>query len=257
MAECLAEDFEFENLTANPTKEQTSAMQRASGRMGRMLAKSLRRNTPEDLPMLLQIALQAYLASVLRQATSSWAFEPGYNKFIHEIYRSLRQKRLTEAQAVSGRWRSLARVHNVHSWITHPETLVKGILTDISDIVLAAGCTAPQSDIITEVTSKFDEKINLLVELAGRLSKMFDEVVSNDFEVFIARPSEKFNDKMMEDADDGQARMEEASVLCATHIGLIKRVPVGTVWEKGKKQKIMVLKAKVLLESFLNTVLEN
>jgi len=123
--------------------------------------------------------------------------------------------------------------------------------------VLAAGCTAPQSDIITKVTSKFDEKINLLVELAGHLSKMFDEVISNDFEVFIARPGEKFKDRMMEDADDGQARTEEVLVLCATHIGLIKRVPVGTVWEKGKKQKIMVLKAKVLLESFLNTVLED
>lgn len=123
--------------------------------------------------------------------------------------------------------------------------------------MLAAGCTAPQSDIITKVTSKFDEKINLLVELAGHLSKMFDEVISNDFEVFIARPGEKFKDRMMEDADDGQARTEEVLVLCATHIGLIKRVPVGTVWEKGKKQKIMVLKAKVLLESFLNTVLED
>jgi len=90
MAECLAEDFEFENLTVDPTGEQTSAMQRASGRIGRTLAKSLRRNTLDDIPMLLQIALQAYLASVLRQAASSWAFEPGYNRFIHEIYRSLR-----------------------------------------------------------------------------------------------------------------------------------------------------------------------
>jgi hypothetical protein len=81
---------------------------------------------------------------------------------------------------------------------------------------LAAGCTIPQSDIISKVTSKFEDKI-------------------------------------MEDADGDQAGIREASVLCATHLGLIKRLPVGTLWERGKKQKITVLKAKVLLESFLNT----
>ena len=118
---------------------------------------------------------------------------------------------------------------------------------------MAAGCTAPQSDIVSKVASKFEERIALLVELAGLLGKMFDEVISSDFEVFIARPSEKFEEKMMEDADGDQVGIQEASVLCATHLGLIKRLPVGTLWEKGKKQKITVLKAKVLLESFLNT----
>lgn len=273
LADSLAEDFEFEDLTTNPTKEQVLAAQRLSDRMGRILVKSLRTNTPEDIPMLLQIALQAYLASVLCQAASSWVFEAGYNKFIRGMYQRLRRagealsppmgpfsqltRRSIESQAISGRWRALARVHNTPSWITHPESLITGILTEISDIVLAAGCTAPLTDIITAVTSRFDEKIRLLVELAGRLSQMFDEVISSDFEVFIGLPGEKFKEKMMEDADDGQAGTKESSLLCTTHIGLTKRVPVGTLWEKGKKQKIVVLKAKVLLESFLNAELED
>ena len=101
------------------------------------------------------------------------------------------------------------------------------------------------------VASKFGEKITSLVELAGRLGKMFDEVISGDFEVFIARPGEKFNVQMMEGMDGVQAEIEDESVLCTTHLGLIKRVPVGSLWEKGKKQKIAVLKAKVLLESSL------
>lgn len=147
----------------------------------------------------------------------------------------------------------LARVHNVQNWVTHPESLVKVIITGISDILLAAGCTAPLSDIISKVTSKFEEKIVLLVELAGRLNRMLDEVISSDFEVLVVRPGEKFDDKRMEDADGGPAGVEEASVLCTTHLGLIKRIPVGTLWERGKKQKMIVLKAKVLSESFLNT----
>ena len=117
---------------------------------------------------------------------------------------------------------------------------------------MAAGCAVPQSDIISNVTFKFEERITLLVELAGLLGKMFDEVISSDFEVFIAGPGEKFEDKMMDDVNGNQAGIQEASVLCTTHLGLIKRIPVGTLWEKGKKEKITVLKAKVLLESVLN-----
>jgi hypothetical protein len=91
MADCLAEDFEFKKMTTNPTQEQISAVQRASNHIGHILGKSLGTNKPEDLPMLLQIALQAYLASALCQAASSWAFEPGYNTFIHGIYQRLRR----------------------------------------------------------------------------------------------------------------------------------------------------------------------
>ncbi|KAI9569171.1 hypothetical protein HD554DRAFT_2020913 [Boletus coccyginus] len=250
MADCLAEDFEFKNVSTNATKEQTTAVQRASGTIGQVLVKSLGTKTPENIPMLLQIAFQAYLASALGQTASSWVFEPGHNAFINSIYQSLRG---VEAQVVSGRWRSLARVHIVHNWVSHPESLVKGIIAGFSDILLAAGCTAPQSDITSKVTSKFEQKIALLVELAGRLNKLFDEVISSDFEILVVRPGEKFESKNMEDTDSDQAGLQDASVLCATHLGLIKRVPVGTLWEKGRKQKMTALKAKVLLESFLDT----
>ena len=91
MADCLAEDFEFKNVTTNPTKEQIAAVQRASGRIGRILAESLGNNKPEDIPMLLQITLQAYLASALHQAVSFWTFEPCYNEFIWGIYQRLRR----------------------------------------------------------------------------------------------------------------------------------------------------------------------
>ena len=91
MAECLAEDFEFENATTNQTQEQISAVQRASDHIGRILAESLGTNKPEDIPMWLQIALQGYLASALCQAASSWTFEPGYNSFIYGIYQRLRR----------------------------------------------------------------------------------------------------------------------------------------------------------------------
>ena len=91
MADCLVEDFEFKNVSSNPTEEQITAVQRASDHIGRILAKSLGTNKPEDIPVMLRTALQAYLASALCQATSSWSFEPGYNSFIHGIYQRLRR----------------------------------------------------------------------------------------------------------------------------------------------------------------------
>lgn len=144
-------------------------------------------------------------------------------------------------------------MHIVHNWATHPESLVKGIIAGLSDILLAAGCSATQPDVISKVTSKFEGKITLLVELAGRLNKLFDDVISSDFEVFTICPGEKFESKKMEDPDGDQVGVQEGPVLCATQLGLIKRIPMGTLWEKGRKQKVTVLKAKVLLESFLIT----
>ena len=94
MADCLVEDFEFKDVTMNPRKEpEMSAVYRASDHIGRILAKSLGTNKPEDImgPMLLQTALQAYLVSVLCQFVTSWDFEPGHNAFIHDIYQTLRR----------------------------------------------------------------------------------------------------------------------------------------------------------------------
>lgn len=130
---------------------------------------------------------------------------------------------------------------------------IRRITEGLSDILLSAGCTATQSDVISRVTSRFKEKITLLVELAWRLNKLFDDVISGDFEVFIVRPGEKFEEEDMEDTDGDQTGIQDGPVLCATHLGLIKQIPVGaSLWEKGKKHTVMVLKAKVLLESFLD-----
>lgn len=273
MADSLAQDFEFEDAATDMTKERTSLVQRVSGHIGPVLTDALG-SSPQDALMFLQIALQAYLAAVLGQTASAWASDSVHNLFIDGIYQTLRGAgeqlnpgicflfRLTgtknlsvEAQATSGRWRSLARLYNIHHGASHPEPVVERVIVDLSDILLVAGCTTPQSHIMSAIASKFKERITLLVTLAGRLGKMFDEVISSDFEVFLARPRDGFEGKDMEASDEGQAGVpqEGSAVLCTTHLGLIKQVPVGTLWEKGEKQQVMVLKAKVLLESFLDT----
>ncbi|KAG9313678.1 hypothetical protein JVU11DRAFT_6023 [Chiua virens] len=264
MADCLVDDFKFQNVTAN---ELASTAQRFSKRIGHVLVDALGAGMSEEIPMLLQIAFQAYLASELCQTISSWTLRSQSNTFIAGIYErvcksgeglknevfafiSREETCLIEPQAVSGRWRVLTRGHIDQNYITHPESLIKRIIKDLSDILLVTGCTAPRSDIISKITSSFREKIVSLVELAGRLNKIFDDVISSDYEIFIVQPGEKFVDNIMEDTDGGQV-VVEGKVLCATHLGLSKQVPVGTLWDQGEKQWMTVLKTKVLLESFL------
>ena len=140
-----------------------------------------------------------------------------------------------------------------HSQSTPQESLVNGIITDLSDILVAAGCTAPQSDIISKVTSEFKQRITSLVKLAARLGKMFNEVISSNFEVFTAQPGDKLDGETMEDTNGCHAGANKETVLCATHLGLTKWIPVGpSLWEKGEKRTVMVLKAKVLLVFFLD-----
>ena len=271
MADSLVQDFEFKSMATDTTEKWTSLVRRVSGHIGLVLANALR-SSPQEVLLFLQIALQVHLVTVLGQIASAWALDAGHNSFIDGIYQTLRgvgersnsetrclfqltRKIISiEAQATAGRWRALARLYNFHDGVSHPESVVKRVITDISDIVLVAGCTASQSDIIGTITSKFEDRLTLLVTLAGHLNKSFNEVISSDFEVFLARPGDAFQSKNMEESDEGQARGQERSVvLCTTHLGLLKQVPVGTLWEKGKKQEVMVLKAKVLPESFLDT----
>ena len=67
MADCLVQGFEFEN----PTKERVDAVQRVSNCVGSVLGTSLGTGAPKDMPMLLQIAFQACLASALYRIASA------------------------------------------------------------------------------------------------------------------------------------------------------------------------------------------
>lgn len=92
MSEYLVQNFEFRNSTTNQTKDQMSAVRRTSEHVGLRLAKSLStQNTNELIPLLLQFAFQAYLASTFSSVASSWTLsEPKVNEFIFEMYERLR-----------------------------------------------------------------------------------------------------------------------------------------------------------------------
>ena len=138
-----------------------------------------------------------------------------------------------------------------HSQFICLESPTKQTIADIADIMLAAGCNTARDDLSSKITSQFEEKITSLVRLAGSLQMMLEN--ASDFKVFIAPSGGRFDDAEFEDenADDAEGVITQGGlVLCATSIGLIKQVPSGV----GQKERVMVLKAKVLLESFLDSL---
>ena len=115
--------------------------------------------------------------------------------------------------------------------------------------MLAAGRNVAWDDLSPGITSEIEKKITSLVELAGSLQMMLEK--ARNFKVFIARFGGEFDGAEFEDenADDTEGIITPGGlVLCATSIGLIKQMP------SGVGQKEMVLKAKVLLESFLDSL---
>ena len=94
------------------------------------------------------------------------------------------------------------------------------------------------------------------MSIAGQLNKMIGEIVSADFQVLVVRPVQIFEETTMEDDMDdsgegqgvpsGTARGQK--VLCSTQLGMVKQ----TQLESGDKDRLTVIKAKVILESFLD-----
>ncbi|KAF8552290.1 hypothetical protein OG21DRAFT_1511663 [Imleria badia] len=250
VADRVVSVFKLDAISSEP--EQQIVVNRTSGSIGSTLVQFLRSGERADfeVPMYLQIAFQAYLTHQLCWIVSSWTLDSGCNAFINEIYQRLRE---TEKQGISGRWRSLTRVYALPTCVNEPNSLVTPIITGLSDILLAAGCVAPKSDIMSELSSMFENKILTAVSLAGRLNQMIGGVVSGDFEVFVVRPGETFQGGYMEEDTDGsgnglQGTPTAKTVLCTSELGLTKRVQLGT----GEKETKMVIKAKVILESFLD-----
>ncbi|KAF8552289.1 hypothetical protein OG21DRAFT_1486320 [Imleria badia] len=252
MADCILQDFQ--PRTAQLAKEQRSAVQRVSESIGRPLAACLERKNRDDVALYLQIIFQAYLTYYLHSILSSWTIKRERSEFINEIYERLQK---SEAQTISGRWRSLTRTYISPTSIGNPDSLISDIVAGLSNIVVAAGCAASLSAARSKVSSQFKEKVTSIISIAGQFSKMIGEVVAADFEVLVVRPAQIFEETKMEEDDvDDYEKSQGVSrgtatgqkVLCSTQLGMTKRMQL----ESGNKDRLTVIKAKVVLESFLD-----
>ncbi|KIJ10005.1 hypothetical protein PAXINDRAFT_31645, partial [Paxillus involutus ATCC 200175] len=206
MAESMVELF-VPSMTKldSKTDDQVAGGKRVSVLIGGAIVYFLGTKKHKDDPILIQIAFQAYLTYVLRWIAAAWIIggEEDHNQFIDTIYQSVREQ---EAQAIAGRWRALTRAHVPHTRFDELQLtshMTTKTISGLCDILLAAGCTASKSDIVSGLSSKFTDKISLLVSLAIRVNKIIGEdVTSGDFEVLAVPPATAFDGTKMEDSYD-------------------------------------------------------
>ena len=161
---------------------------------------------------------------------------------------------VTEPQPMSGRWRALTRSYISPTWTSNASSLALQIVADLSEIVVVAGCAASTQAANSKLSS-FKDKVLSIISIAGQLSEMIGKVVSADFTVVAPEAHQVFEETTMEkeDVDDYHKDKGKTNgsaghkVLCATQLGMTKRVQ-----NESEKETLTVVKAKVVLESFLD-----
>ena len=100
----------------------------------------------------------------------------------------------------AGWW--LSRIYALPSCVSQPDSFVAPILAGLFDILLAAGCVASRSDVISGLSSTYEARISPTILLAGRLNQMLNaRAISGELEVFVVRPGERFHEETIEDLD--------------------------------------------------------
>ena len=159
---------------------------------------------------------------------------------------------ITETQPMSGRWRALTRTYISPTWMSNASSLLTQIMADLSDLVVVAGFAGS-----TQALLSFKDRILAIVSIAGQLSEMIGKVLSADFALIAPASHQAFEETTMEKEDvddyekDTKGKRDETTaghkVLCTTQLGMTKRVQ-----RESTKETLTVVKAKVVLESFLD-----
>lgn len=158
----------------------------------------------------------------------------------------------TQGGAVSGRWRALTRTlvrSMLHGQPDIQSRLVPSMTDTLADVILAAGCDATRGETIEKLTTRFRQKLMIIVSLALRLNEVIGEqVTSCDMKAISMPHGIAFMPRIMVDGFEegrvpGELVSEIRRVLCTTELGLQK----GTEGDKAAWQT--VVKPKVALES--------
>jgi len=262
IAEWVARNLKFKAPRVYQTSTRVDEQTRASGLLGMQLIRALKTRKQVDNPILVEIAIQAYLMCELCTVTSQRSTQGSHNAFIDGIYQRMRE---AEGQAISGNWRALTHRYAASARTEDPEfmRMETTIVSGLSDVLLAAGCTNSMYDIASALRSKFADKIRDFVSLARDINMIIGAgVISDDLEILWMRPETSFDGRMMQDWDDdgkGQGTLSEMerpqeTVLCTMELGLMKRARASAAGKRSEDSKSIMVKPRVALRSILDVI---
>ncbi|KAG9315345.1 WD40-repeat-containing domain protein [Chiua virens] len=237
----------MEGFKSPTVEEQSSAAQRASTTIKRTLVLRLSGKSRNDMALVLPNLFQAYLACHLHRIISSWTLENGCDALVEGMYDRLR---LSESQTSCGQWRSLTRTYIFPELASDPDGLITATVQGLVDIAVAAGCAVSVSAARSKISSRFRNRISLIISTAGELSKSIGDALAADFKLLAVQPAQVFDETTME-VDRARGTLRGQKVLCTTHLGLSKEVLTESPEKRNRLAVTTVIKSKVLLNASL------
>jgi len=218
-------------------------------KLTRILIAESQKPEPEVNPLLVQVVLQIFMVEFCVSKIQSWyPGDDAIHGFLSAIYSEIR---LTEEQAVSGRWRALTRAH------TRPsiETWNKELYKELQSILIMASW-APRSQ---ENQESYGNRLPSIFKAINELRMAIGEkFTSADLDIFVFECDKTYDHTIMEDAygDGRQSGGKRATepIVGTTGIGLGK-----VVLERSGKDVIQIhplIPAKVVLTSTMKEALE-
>lgn len=156
--------------------------------------------------------------------------------------------KLSEDQAVSGRWRALTRRHLQRMLAEEPDLTIY-MVNAFVNIILTAGLHNDSTALQEYLIETFGHKIGELLEKAKKLNKVIgEEIIQCDLEALYIAPDMVYTEMTMEVVGDEQVGGTGGDrVLCTTKLGLVKAVKrTGKV---GEWDEAVLLRPAVILQS--------
>ncbi|KAG0708568.1 hypothetical protein DFH29DRAFT_423639 [Suillus ampliporus] len=250
MAEWMVDAFSFES---GGVRDENACVQ-VTGMFGQTLMHYLATKKHEDDPLLIQITFQSCFVQFLEFVICSWTMS---GDDINGIFISTYERiRLGEAQAISGRWRALtsAYAHNSREESQIIAAVTPHLVRHLTNIMLAAGCSAAPDVLRASVEKKLSDRIGLLVKLAMQLNKIvMEEITSADLKTVTVPGGFAYSADMEDAYVDGDPAIGGVRVLCTTDLGLSRITRLATSGDKQWDRKLL-LKPKVALETVVNSM---
>jgi len=214
-----------------------------------VLISQAQKPEPEVNPLLVQVVLQIFMVKFCVSKIRSWyPNDANIEGFLDAIYSEIR---LSEEQAVSGRWRALTRAHTRPTTETWTNELSHKLMSVLKVAAWMPGSSESQESFLHRLPPIF----KAVHELRTAIGEKF---TSADLEVSVFDCDTPYQPTHMEDAyGDGRnpsGKRGPEYVVGTTGIGLKKLMA-----ERAAKDTLQwqnVISAKIVLESTLKEALE-
>lgn len=253
-AALVAESYDFLPKTeiSEPDQDMTRMETdlRITHIIGSRMVELLKSTHHHEDPTLLQIAFQVGMAAYSNKMISAWDFDdPAGERLLGWTYRRLRSQ---EEQTISGRWRALTRAYVRQTDSGRASTCFVDALVNI---LITAGAHEKRKELQDLVTSRYSQRINLIVKNVQAVRKAIGEdITSCDFTLLFVEQDKPYDPSQMEDSF-GQGILPDSKnpVLCTTDLGLSRSAKMpGKVDEY---QQTVMLRPKIVLRSGMDEML--